>query len=491
MSQLVINGASAPVLAIGETVIRQHDGLFCLNDLHEVFGGKLRHKPTSFTGRSWTKTKIAKNKWSLKTLTGIYGGSYGCKNLALAYVSWIDPSLRLKALPLLWGAKTPESAQVTEQEEKPRRGGYPAIRKTPESVPADLCDAKTRESTQPASRRVAPVFAIGETVIRQRDGLFSLNDLHSASGGEYRNKPKCFLRNRSTKTKIAKKNWSVSIFYGTSGGTYACRELAIDYAAWIDPAFHQAVLRMFGVEAAQPPARQVAPSPTIENTEHADILYKLVCAKTQESRIGRHWLWAALNAHFGLKGYRNLPLSRIDEAYAFVQSAVLPSIQVNPAPKPLPAPAPEAPTSLRDALLLAADLESKRQEAESRAAVKPAPATLREALLLALALAEKQTKALALAEKQKDASKFSGTNAPAVPDADDPQKWASLTDMRRVSSLRPSAVLLRRASQKLGIPIRWSYTKWGNKQNLYHAKVWKTCYDLEIPEMEARHEPRP
>ena len=464
-------GASAPAFANGEIVIRQRDGIFCLNDLHEVFGGELRHKPARFTRRRWTKIKIAQNGWSLKTATGIYGGSYGCKNLALAYAAWIDPSFRSKALPLLYGAKTPEPAQ-------------------------------------PAPWLPTPAFTIGKTVIHQRDGLFSLGNLHKASGSGEVHTPYRFLRRGSTRALIAKNNWPFSISCGPNG-SYACRELAIEYAASIDPVFHRAVLRAFGVEAAQPAGPEAAPSPVIGNTRHADILYRLVWARTQGNPVGRHWLWAALNAHFGLKGYRNLPLSRIDEAYAFVQTAVLPSLSANPAPAP--APAPEAPLSVRDALLLAADLEGKRQEAERRAAVKPAPATLRDALLLALELAEKQTKALAFAEKrvealdlaekrtkapafaekQRSAAKSPGADAAVIPDADDPQKWASRTDMLRVSDLRPSGVLLRRASQKLGIPIRRSYTKWGNEQNLYHAAVWRTCYGLEIPKMEASHEPRP
>ena len=94
-------------------------------------------------------------------------------------------------------------------------------------------------------------LTLGSIAIRQHNGLFSLNDLHKASGGEENFKPAFFLRNEQTKALIAEiaKGADLHLFLNTTkgrnGGTYACRELVIAYAAWISAAFHLKVIRVF------------------------------------------------------------------------------------------------------------------------------------------------------------------------------------------------------------------------------------------------------
>lgn len=96
---------------------------------------------------------------------------------------------------------------------------------------------------------------IGGFTVRQHDGLFSLNDLHTASGGEKRHIPSYFLENQQTKELVAEIETTgipvVKTREGRNGGTYACRELVIAYAAWINAAFHLKVIRVFlGQQAA-------------------------------------------------------------------------------------------------------------------------------------------------------------------------------------------------------------------------------------------------
>lgn len=104
-----------------------------------------------------------------------------------------------------------------------------------------------------------PALTLLDTSIRQDDqGRFCLNDLHRASGGKKRHQPSDFLRIDQTQALIAEITnsgnlRSIQSTTGRTGGTYACRELVIAYAAWISPAFHLKVLQVF--LAATAPAR--------------------------------------------------------------------------------------------------------------------------------------------------------------------------------------------------------------------------------------------
>lgn len=101
-------------------------------------------------------------------------------------------------------------------------------------------------------------LTIGATSVRQVSDLYSLNDLHKASGGEDKHQPAKFVRLDQTQALIAAIENSpevassetaripaVKTKEGRGGGTYACKELVIAYAAWISAAFHLKVIRVF------------------------------------------------------------------------------------------------------------------------------------------------------------------------------------------------------------------------------------------------------
>ena len=103
------------------------------------------------------------------------------------------------------------------------------------------------------------ILSLDSTIVRQIDGLYSLNDVHKASGGQSKHEPNYFVRLDTTQCLIEEisKSPDVGICIksqrGINGGTWACRELVIAYASWISAAFHLKVIRVF-LNAIQPTA---------------------------------------------------------------------------------------------------------------------------------------------------------------------------------------------------------------------------------------------
>ncbi len=139
-------------------------------------------------------------------------------------------------------------------------------------------------------------LTILKTSIRSYENLFSLNDLHIASGGLEKHRPSLFARNEQTKELIkeiendrsTKTIFALKTIRGGSDiskqGTWACEELVLSYAMWISPKFHLIVLRAFLAMHRNQPQQLSLPEPekkfTREFTEHD--LQQLV------------WAWFAL-----------------------------------------------------------------------------------------------------------------------------------------------------------------------------------------------------
>lgn len=100
-------------------------------------------------------------------------------------------------------------------------------------------------------------LSIADTTINVVDGLYSLNDLHKASGGETKHQPSNFMRNDETKALIAEIERSSNLMNGNiykaykrikgglNQGTYVCRELVYRYAMWISAKFSLMAIRAF------------------------------------------------------------------------------------------------------------------------------------------------------------------------------------------------------------------------------------------------------
>ncbi|WP_256857930.1 KilA-N domain-containing protein [Pasteurella multocida] len=102
-------------------------------------------------------------------------------------------------------------------------------------------------------------LSILNTSIRTLDNLYSLNDLHKASGNDPKHRPSLFARNEQTRELVEQinieNNRSTKVIFALKSirggsdiskqGTWACEELVLSYAMWISPKFHLIVLRAF------------------------------------------------------------------------------------------------------------------------------------------------------------------------------------------------------------------------------------------------------
>ena len=109
------------------------------------------------------------------------------------------------------------------------------------------------------------MLTISNSDIGMKDGLYSLNDLHRASGSNKKHKPANFMRIENTKSLIDEiercsdmSNGTNSIAYkviqggqSEQQGTFVCRELVYSYAMWISPRFQLMVIRAFDAIANQ------------------------------------------------------------------------------------------------------------------------------------------------------------------------------------------------------------------------------------------------
>lgn len=97
-------------LIIESRVIRVINGLYCLNDLHKASGGANRHRPSFWLQNQQTIELIeeleqetvavgiptAKRNQVINKVNGI--GTYACRELVLAYATWISPHFFLQVL---------------------------------------------------------------------------------------------------------------------------------------------------------------------------------------------------------------------------------------------------------------------------------------------------------------------------------------------------------------------------------------------------------
>ncbi|ELK3677219.1 KilA-N domain-containing protein [Vibrio fluvialis] len=130
-----------------------------------------------------------------------------------------------------------------------------------------------------------PNLTIFSKNVRTLDGLYSLNDLHRASGGKQTHKPANFARLDTTKELIDEINrcsdLSIAISTNRGGknqGTWVCKELVYSYAMWISPKFHLNVIRAFDSMSTNKTPQLSSPIPPSDLSLN-DLIYELAKAK--------------------------------------------------------------------------------------------------------------------------------------------------------------------------------------------------------------------
>lgn len=177
-------------------------------------------------------------------------------------------------------------------------------------------------------------IVILERPIRQKDGLYCLNDLHKASGGLRKHEPKNWLYLNQTNELIEELSFEKSttgisvvnnnqqviqtINGGHNRGTYACRELVYAYATWISPRFFLLVLRTFEAAVSGSPLPPAPPANVLRVLQSAPLRPPRDLAEAErladeavllESRLNhiRRWLAYWREVWLDEYGYLHLP----------------------------------------------------------------------------------------------------------------------------------------------------------------------------------------
>lgn len=168
-------------------------------------------------------------------------------------------------------------------------------------------------------------ISVANVSVRQFDNLYSLNDLHKASGGEARHKPSNWLQNKQTADLIAEIEIAgIPAIQKKQGlGTFVSKELVVHYGMWISPAFSLKVIRAF-LDTQE----DVSGSPKLETQTTIDERRGLVDAvKLLVVRCGIDYSAAYRMVHqrFGVAHIDQIAAPLLPAAVAYVHSLTLQS----------------------------------------------------------------------------------------------------------------------------------------------------------------------
>lgn len=101
-------------LTIDNSAIKSLNGLYSLNDLHRTSGGNPIHRPNQFLRNKQTVELIKEIEiaqiCAIQKKQGL--GTFACKELVIAYASWISPAFNLKVLRVFLDKALPNNLQI-------------------------------------------------------------------------------------------------------------------------------------------------------------------------------------------------------------------------------------------------------------------------------------------------------------------------------------------------------------------------------------------
>lgn len=158
------------------------------------------------------------------------------------------------------------------------------------------------------------LIQISNVSIRQHNGLYSLNDLHRAAGGENRHKPSLWTSNQQTieLIKEVEKAGNPAILSKQGLGTFVCKELVIHYGMWISPSFSLQVIRTF--LAVQEQGSLKSQTTTDQRTPLRQAVSALVGARG----IDYSTAYKMVHQRFGVGAIEEIPVDVLPAAVEYV-----------------------------------------------------------------------------------------------------------------------------------------------------------------------------
>ncbi len=175
----------------------------------------------------------------------------------------------------------------------------------------------------------APQITILDQAINMIDGLYSLNDMHRASGSDKKHQPAFFMRNQETKDLIKEVEVTDNIkavkrVQGgndkSKQGTYVCKDLVYRYAMWISPKFALLVIRTFDKlitgELRVQPKGQLSTEQTLPLRNAVNLL-------VTKSSILYPDAYKMVHQRFAVKHIKELTDEQLDNAIEYVHALII------------------------------------------------------------------------------------------------------------------------------------------------------------------------